>query len=96
MLMRIIENFERSWLQLLCNLIVVSRHTQEIGLYRISLHTFCLIASSIGVIEEVMVEYGLLDADATNRRNIRLLPKMVSLTGSSVYLGLTLVSVLPT
>lgn len=31
-----------------------------------------------------MVEYGLLDAEATNRRNIRLLDLMVSLRSSSV------------
>lgn len=38
----------------------------------------------MGVIEEVMVEYGLLNAEATNRRNIRLLSEMISFKNFSV------------
>lgn len=53
------------------------------------------MASSIGVIEEVMVDNGLLDADVMTRRNIRLLlllKKLFSHTSSSVYLLRVLLS----
>jgi hypothetical protein len=71
MLVRIIENFEGRWVQLCCDLFIV-RDSIQSSIRRSSIHTFCLIASSIGVIEVVIVENGLLDADVMTRRNIRL------------------------
>jgi hypothetical protein len=71
MLVRIIENFKGRRLQFLCDLRTVRTSTQTI-IVCLSIHTFCLIASSIGVIEVVMLENGLLAADVMTRRNIRL------------------------
>jgi hypothetical protein len=71
MLMRIIEDFQGSRLQLLRDLCFV-RHSARTTVCRSSINTFCLMASSIGVIEEFMVENGLLVADVMTRRNIRL------------------------
>lgn len=41
------------------------------------------MASPIGVIEEVMVDNGLLDADVMTRRNIRLL--LIGILGQSHF-----------
>jgi hypothetical protein len=71
MLVRIIENFKGRWVQLCCNLFII-RCSARVRLRCFSIHTFCLMASSIGVIEVVMIENGLLAADVMTRRNIRL------------------------
>ena len=71
-LVGIIENFQRNWLEFLSDLKDVSFDVRQAEWATLVIITFCLIASSIGVIVEVMVEYGLLVAEEKARRNIRL------------------------